>query len=180
MSAITEFFAKTGTDDKDRSLDEILSKDYAWMESSHDFIQWLFPLNEPSNYNPNAPLLTKEDIDVIRENKGNRPLWYNVFDGVEKYLNFMGIRDIWIFDTFDRFELTDEFEERRHVWMETPNHNHLRITRLLKFLRLIGWNRYGTDLLDFMKEVARENNVELNVNSMDYWEDAVEHYKRNY
>ena len=44
------------------------------MESRHDFIQWMFPLEEPSQFNPDAPILTLADREafdddpVLRDN----------------------------------------------------------------------------------------------------------------
>lgn len=42
--------------------------DEEW-EMHHEFIQWLFPLKTPSAFNPDAPLLTDEDIEEFK----NRP-----------------------------------------------------------------------------------------------------------
>lgn len=36
-------------------------------DHEHGFIQWLFPLKEPSNFNPDAPILTDEDIKLFRD-----------------------------------------------------------------------------------------------------------------
>jgi hypothetical protein len=173
MSQIVEFFDKISPDSEGRTLDYILDRDYEWMESCHDYIQWLFPLMEPSNYNPDAPIMTEEDR-VALEEKGKTPTqrFQNIFEGVSKFINYMGIEDIWYFDSFDGFELKD-FDQRKYVWAETFNHNHLRITRMLKFLSLIGWNRYGKSLVEFMKKTAAEKNFTLNPNSLKYWEEAV-------
>lgn len=35
----------------------------------HFYIQWLFPLNESSNYNSHAPILTEYDIEVMKSDK---------------------------------------------------------------------------------------------------------------
>lgn len=57
---VLEFYDGTGRDHMGRRLDDILNKDDDWLESSHDYIQWLFPLYVASRYNPHAPLLTDE------------------------------------------------------------------------------------------------------------------------
>ena len=42
------------------------------IESVHDFIQWVFPLNEPSRANLSARFLSNVDIDAIRQSKTAR------------------------------------------------------------------------------------------------------------
>ena len=50
-SALITFYRGSGTDHAGRRIDEILSWDDAALESVHDYIQWLFPLDEPSRFN---------------------------------------------------------------------------------------------------------------------------------
>lgn len=69
MSAIVDFYRdeKGVANPSGYSLFDILHnwEDGDW-EGVHDFIQWVFPLKEPSNFNPDAPLLTEEDIALFR------------------------------------------------------------------------------------------------------------------
>lgn len=46
--------------------EEILNKDDEWFNGCHNFVQFLYPLNKPSEYNPNAPILVKEDIPFVK------------------------------------------------------------------------------------------------------------------
>src|SRR5262245_840829 len=66
MSRLVDFYRGAGTDTGGRQLAEI----WAWgdddLEAVHDFIQWLFPLPEPSRFNPDAPRLTEADIATFR------------------------------------------------------------------------------------------------------------------
>ena len=38
-------------------------------ENTHDYIQWMFPLDEPSQAISGAPVLNDFDIDEVRENQ---------------------------------------------------------------------------------------------------------------
>ena len=91
------------------------------LESKHDYIQYLFPLEEKSRYNPNATILTKKDIEIFKTNKKIRK---NVIRALQRMLHFYGI-DHFVFDG-----------TRKH-WMKKGDHNHLRLTRIMKFLQLI-------------------------------------------
>ena len=63
------FYSGDGVDHRGRKIEDIWSWNYGKLEQVHDFIQWIFPLNESSAYNSNAPILTAEEIDFFRDNK---------------------------------------------------------------------------------------------------------------
>ena len=56
MSAITAFLEGRGVDAAGRTFDEIVGLDPFRLEHRHDYIQWLFPLAEPSGAVAGAPL----------------------------------------------------------------------------------------------------------------------------
>ena len=58
-------------------------------EGIHDFIQWVFPLKEPSQFNPEAPLLTDEDIAIF---KADDELRGAVEASVHRFFKFLGLR----------------------------------------------------------------------------------------
>jgi hypothetical protein len=62
MSRLVEFYFGRATDSEGRLLHEIWEWGDDDFEEVHDFVQWLFPLPEPSRFNPDAPLLTEEDV----------------------------------------------------------------------------------------------------------------------
>src|SRR4029079_18828704 len=115
-----------------RTLDDILQWDDDALEEVHDFIQWLFPLNEASGANWNAPILTRDDIQAFR---GDAALRGALRRSLVRMLSFYG------------FELQDDspsasigraagWAERSRNWMRPVNHNHLRLTRIMKSLSL--------------------------------------------
>jgi hypothetical protein len=59
-SHLLAFYRGHQPDHRGRMLAEILRKDDVWLESTHDFIQWLFPLPEASGASPSAPRLDHE------------------------------------------------------------------------------------------------------------------------
>ena len=59
---IVAFYRGDGRDHRGRSLSDIHAFDFHELEFNHDYIQWLFPLPEPSGANARRRLLSKEDI----------------------------------------------------------------------------------------------------------------------
>src|SRR5215510_13222124 len=63
---LLRFYRLEGPDARGRLLSEIWTWDAARLEDVHDYIQWLFPLGEPSAFNPDAPLVTAEVAQAFR------------------------------------------------------------------------------------------------------------------
>jgi len=124
VSHLLDFYRGQGTDSEGRTLKAMWAWDNDSLEEVHDFIQWLFPLPEPSQFNPNAPLLTDEDIAAF---KGDPVLHGNLLKSFDRILRFLGfiIKDGNVIEG-------DNFSDRiPDVWA-MPNHNWLRISRILR------------------------------------------------
>jgi hypothetical protein len=63
---VLEFLEGKGKDASGRSIDDVLAFDDDALETNHDFIQWLFPLPEPSRAQPSSPILTVQEVTAIR------------------------------------------------------------------------------------------------------------------
>lgn len=87
MRRLLDFYRGQATDAEGRFITDI----WAWkdddLEAVHDFIQWLFPLPEPSQFNPDAPLLSEADIDTF---KSDPVLRANLVKSFERILVFLG------------------------------------------------------------------------------------------
>lgn len=120
-------------------------------EEEHDFIQWIFPLDEPSSYNSKAPILTKEDI---QEFKNDHFLQHNVMISVHTFMKFL--------------YLMAEF------WCTDQDHNHLRITRMLKSLMLLGLEKEAGHVYDELIQIVRIHGVEDQMSvPISFWKDAL-------
>ncbi|RDJ35423.1 MAG: hypothetical protein DWQ19_11445 [Crenarchaeota archaeon] len=174
MSKIIDFYDDIGKDSSGRAFVDVVSFGFDEMEACHDYIQWLFPLREPSQFNPEAPLLTDEDIKRFKvgfkEYLDRAP---NFEGAVDMFLSFLGFEWVWSKGK-NYFKLSPNWEERKYTWAEELNHNHLRITRFLSCLTLLGWRAVAEDLLDFIKETAEQKGFVLNSKSVEYWEGALD------
>ena len=63
---IVGFYSGTAPDHRGRYLHEIQRWSDDQLEKVHDYIQWLFPLPEPSGFNLAAPVLSRESIQDFR------------------------------------------------------------------------------------------------------------------
>ena len=95
------------------SHEQILSNDDGFWERNHDFIQWLFPLDEASRSVRNSPVLTHECVSSIQ-----------LSDEAKKSL----------LKAANRYK---EFLARSQKWRTGYDHNQLRISRVIKSLRLL-------------------------------------------
>src|ERR1700730_3164051 len=87
MSRLLDFYRGQGTDAEGRFLKAIWTWEDNDLEAVHDFIQWLFPLPEPSQFNPDSPLLTANDIEAF---KNDPVLQTNLIKSFERILGFLG------------------------------------------------------------------------------------------
>ena len=110
---ILEFLEGKGKDAKGRSLDEIIAQDDEFWSHQHDFIQWLFPLNEKSLAVPKSPILEDSEIVKIKESSVAQA---SINRNLERYKQFL---------------------RSNREWYSRHDHNHLRITRVLKCLKLL-------------------------------------------
>ncbi|WP_162997988.1 opioid growth factor receptor-related protein [Brevundimonas lutea] len=113
MSAVADFLEGVGVDAAGRDLETVLASDDGALERSHDFIQWLFPLDAPSRAVATAPVLAGEDVARIRRSTAARTAL------ARSSRRMLG------------------FYERTGGWRAPHDHNHLRISRIIRSLRLL-------------------------------------------
>ncbi|HEX6494161.1 MAG TPA: opioid growth factor receptor-related protein [Acidobacteriaceae bacterium] len=139
---LMRFFAG-GADDEGRTFDEIMGWDDARMEMVHDYIQWIFPLPERSGANPLAPVLDSGTIAAIRNNAAMQDRLREAF---LRMLTFYG----FALDC-DRVVEGPRFAAASRNWMHAGNHNHLRLTRMLRSLRVLGLEREASLLWEALR-----------------------------
>jgi hypothetical protein len=163
MSRLLEFYRGTGLDGAGRTLVQIWDFSDEEMEGYHDFIQWLFPLREPSRYNPDAPLLTDADIASFR---ADPTLGVHLLRSLDRFLDFVGLvrRE-------GRIEPGPTFQQKREVWT-IPNHNWLRVTRVLHCLRILGLEEEGQRLFSCLDELNARGEARISRSTLAYWQDA--------
>lgn len=151
--------------------------DEKW-EFAHDYIQWLFPLKEESNFNPDAPLLTDEDIAIFKADPELKAVVYTAFARFLKFLglsahldanNKLVVKKIQanLNGIGEEFFTKEEVAKKEIVWKE-PNHNWFRITRCLTSLRLLGHEEASAAFFAQLCKIYDEN-TGVTQHTFDYW-----------
>ena len=113
---LPDFLNGTSPDHQGRYLQDIWDFDDTAIEQTHDFIQSTFPLTEKSMSVPGVPTLSADDIEAIR---ASETALANIGKSTQWYLKFL---------------------QRNDHWIKSYDHNHLRITRMIKSVRLLTGN----------------------------------------
>lgn len=118
------------TDDNGRSIFHYRAFTPEQMEAEHNYIQWMFPTDQPSKFNPSAPLLDSKMTTYSTSTQGSIRT---------SILQFTG----WLAST--------------DHWRENRNHNLLRITRMLRSTKLILGDEAADQLHSLMCEFHAES-----------------------
>ncbi len=145
---IVMFLEGEGTDACGRTVFEVLAMNDVVLERTHDFIQWLFPLPEPSAAVPGSPVLSPDDIQAIRVSE---------------------LAPIAIAGATDRMAV---FYQTTHDWLMPNDHNHRRITRIIRSLRLLQGDEAADAFRDAILERVEATRAPVSARSRGYWATA--------
>ncbi len=150
-------------------IEQIWVWDYRLLEQTHDYIQWLFPLTESSRYNPYAPILTESDIQTF---KASEELTNRLLTSFKTMMRFYGLQCI---ENNGKIEIqpNNEFQERQSDWLNLGNHNHLRITRILTSLRLLGLENYAQAFFKCLEKIYQTESKKIEQRSYNFWQNAI-------
>jgi hypothetical protein len=148
MSDVYRFLRGEGCDRSGRQLDEVLAFGDATLEATHDYIQWLFPLDEPSQAVGGSPVLTQDDVKLIRNDQA-----------AVANLDAAAAR------------MTTFYRCTGH-WLARHDHNHLRITRIIKSLRLLLGDEHANSFRDAILSRVASSDAAVNRETLRYWHQA--------
>jgi hypothetical protein len=170
-SPIIGFYSGTEPDHSGRYVHEIQQWADDQLEAVHDYVQWLFPLPEPSGFNLAAPVLNRESIQAFRA----RPdLQEKLRVSFLRMMNFYGLEA----RSGEQIAVTraPNFAAKSTVWLSPGNHNHLRITRILRCLNLLGLEAEARAFFDCLSEIYGEEQNKpmpaISDETMLYWREA--------
>ena|SRR5689334_11066401 len=165
---LIEFYSGRAPDHAGRFLHEIQQWPDDRLEAVHDFIQWLFPLTEPSPVNPLAPVL---DGATIQAFQAQSELRENLNLSFLRMLRFYGLE--LQLEEPPSVQRAANFSERARNWLHAGNHNHLRITRILKSIALLGLRPEAVAFLKCLEAIYAEAPAKISAISMEFWRKAI-------
>jgi len=145
---IQAFLEGDGPDGQGRTLFQVLAFDDPALERTHDFIQWLFPLAEPSGAVPGAPVLDEAEITAIQRSMTAQAALAAATDRMARF--FAGTQ----------------------AWLRPHDHNHLRITRIVRSLRLLRGDEPADAFRDAVLSYVEALQAPVSARSLGYWRTA--------
>jgi len=149
MSVVIDFYQDKQPDDAGRSFRESLHMGDDFWEQCKRHVQWLFPLPEPSVMAPSSPVATPEDYEVFALDVGLR---MRMLAALGRYILFL---------------------DGTAQWRTAVDHNHQRITRVIRCLCLSGLNDAAYDFFLWCKETVGKT---VGKETLWYWEEALKRH----
>ena len=147
MNKIYDFLTG-GTDHAGRTHAFICDQSDEWIETTHDFIQWLFPIEDERSRGASIPDLTDEEVDLIKDSEEAQKAML---------LSVSRMRRFW---------------SKNQHWVTEHDHNHLRITRCIKSLRLLVGDEEAQKMKVWLSSVLGPNAKLISKSSLKYWKEA--------
>jgi hypothetical protein len=154
MNRLISFYLNEARDKEGRTLAEIWQMSDDELMDTHDVVQWLFPLSEPSQFYPTSPVLTDKQITAFHDDARLRE---NLFTSFCRFMQVFGL-----------IYIDGDVRQAAHkdIWISL-NHNWLRFTRILKSLTTLGLHDEAMAFFRFLEKKIG------NAPSMSYWRAAV-------
>jgi len=150
------FLSGDGTDHNGRTYDDMLAWTDTQIEQAHDSIQWMFPLHEVSGHFDGAPVVTEDDIE---DALGDPSILQNLEASTKRMEQFFAIGE-W------------DNQMLQGLWCRNRNHNLLRVTRIIRCLRLFGLDDIAKRFYDEVVYAAKRHGV--SDTTLVFWRRAME------
>lgn len=154
-----------GKDFKGRTLSSILQWHDDDLEDSHNYIQTLFPLPEGSPFNSQAPPIDKATCDAFH----SRPeLRGRLRESFVRILSFYGF-ELQERDGGLKVSPATNFSTASENWVRPFDHNHLRITRIIRSLRVLGLEREAEAFFVALEQPSLAGKGRISSKSLMFW-----------
>lgn len=163
VNTLIGFYNGQARDHKDRWIEDVWALSHFWLEHTHDYIQWLFPIPEAGRFNGFAPLLTKEAREIFATDellKGNQRRSLDIM------LAFFGLTREGLC-----IEALPNINMREHIWLKRGGHNHLRISRMIRSLHFCHQPALAAAFQQAVIEIGTSRGV-VSEQSIGYWQAA--------
>ncbi|KAF7960726.1 hypothetical protein EAE96_000399 [Botrytis aclada] len=175
-SRLVSFYRNKTPDNAGRLLWHIMSWDYEKLEDTHDYIQWFFPLPEESMFS-GAPLVDENVFNAFHAFNSSTELQRNLKNSFVKMLDFYGFKFAKDLDGngLPVIVKSSNFYERCSNWLIRRDHNHLRISRILRSLRVLGLEAEAAAFYKALSDIVYNGHGQVvSSQSAEFWRRAAE------
>ena len=164
MNPLIDFCSGEQPDHAGRYIEQIQAWSDPKLEAVHDYIQWLFPLPEPSPVNPLAPVLDRQTVETFRKTAQLRTNLHNSLTRMLRFYGFAQTEEGKVIEAHN-------FKTRATSWLTPGNHNHLRITRIIRSTRLLGLDSESAAFFEALKALYATPQGSSNISrtTYSYW-----------
>lgn len=166
MSRIVEFMLGEVPDHKDRYISDLWQLDHFWLEHTHDYVQWLFPIDTTHKRNSFAPCLSSDDMKAFASSPQLRQ---QQLQSYRVMLDFFGLEE-----HEGQVIAQPNLNMRQHIWLKRGGHNHLRISRIIQSLALCSNNEPAKAFQHAVIHIGQTAG-QISEESLSYWATAI-HY----
>ena len=142
---IRGFLMGNAPDYKGRYFNGILKRSNNYLEKCHTYIQFIFPIDKRSSYSLFAPVVTISEAEELGKDPVIRE---NMRKAVKRMMDFYAETN----------------------WITRNNHNYLRISRILRSLRLFHLDAEADEFYDFITKIADKHTDVITTKTRGYWE----------
>ncbi len=168
---LINFYNQGGQDSYGRQLDDILQWQEDLLETTHNYIQWLFPIIEANAFHASTPLLNSTTIETFKQQAS---IQTNLLRSLNKMLAFYGL--ILNHSKSDQITIersAEHFASASRRWLTPGNHNYLRFTRIIKSLCQLGLPHYAVALFDCLQVIFQEHSSTIGLVTYQHWQQAL-------
>jgi hypothetical protein len=134
-------FYRGGTTPDGMTFTKFMSMNSDELETTHHYIQWVFPNLQRSRFNLRSPILTPYMASQLKDHSSDIQM------ALDKMIDFFGIG-------------AELDENKISVWARPEwDHNQLRISRIITFLRQIGAHSLALDFYNRVQRAAEGKDV---------------------
>lgn len=143
--------------------------DFDTLESRHGYIQWLFPVQSRSGANSQSQELFAHEIAAM---VGDAAVRDRVRDAYAMMLEFYGLR--LVDNNTGRVERSSDWAAR-FAHLDSASHNFLRISRILKSIGDLSFERYKFPFLKLLAtEIYENGQIQSARGSLrEYWSESL-------
>jgi len=139
---------------------------FEFLEENNNYMEWLFPLFGSAAINPNTKPLTLEEAIGIRTNIHSSIRFLKSY---KLMLNFFGMK--LADDLTGKVVRDEEIWQPRYCHMNTIAVNNNKISRILKTMGPLGFERYQKPFVEHLREEIEEHGLLCNLKDSlnNYW-----------